>query len=199
VLHDVSITADGSMPDPLGTQCGFNAGGKSRVTVGRIRLQDLLRQGLCSNDQATTVVDDVTAIDVGDHALYVFTEGSLTVRRALVDGAADGVVAFLRTTLDVSDLTVANMHGNVRYVPTTMLGYPRGRGIYNNAMASVKVERFSVTGCADAGLDLSSRDSVSLTEGAVTGNQIGARITFDPKDLLQKLGVSGNELNFAAE
>jgi hypothetical protein len=173
--------------------------GKARVSGARIHLQDLLRQGLCANDEANIDVTDVTAIDVGDHALYVFRNASLKVQRALVDGAADGVVAFLTTTLDVSDLTVRNMHGDVRYVPTTMLGYPRGRGIYNNAMASVKVERFFVTGCEDAGLDLGSRDSAALSDGAVTGNQIGARITFDPKHLLQNLLVSGNNLNFAAE
>jgi hypothetical protein len=123
----------------------------------------------------------------------------LRVERALVDGAADGVVAFLRTQLEVSDLTVRRMHGQVRYVPLTMIGYPRGRGIYNNAMARLVVERFEVTGCEDAGLDLSGRDAVTMSDGLVTGNQIGARTTFEPQHLLRRVRVSENRQNFAAE
>jgi hypothetical protein len=91
------------------------------------------------------------------------------------------------------------MHGEVRYVPETMLGYPRGRGIYNNAMARVRIERFHVAECEDAGLDLSARDSVSLADGVVTDNQIGARLTFEPVHLLKRVRVSGNRLDFAGE
>lgn len=198
-LEDVTIERDGSSPDPLGVQCGFDVHGKSRVTATRVHLERLFRQGLCVNGEGSAQVSDVTALDVGDHGLYVFQDGALMVQRALVDGAADGVVAFLSTTLVVEDLTVRGMHGIARYVPPTMLGYPRGRGIYNNALASVRVERFQVSGCADAGLDLGSRDSAALLDGWVTDNQIGARITFEPKRLLERLQVSGNRLNFAAE
>jgi hypothetical protein len=198
-LEDVTIERDGPTPDPTGTRCGLNIAGKSIVTADRVHLERLLRQGLCVNDDGTATVRDVTALDVGDHGLYVFQDGSLTVERALLDGAAEGVVAFLRTELSVRDLTVRGMHGRVRYVPATMLGYPRGRGLYNNAMARVTVESFEISGCADAGLDLGSRDSVTLRDGLVTDNQIGARITFEPKHLLQRLSIRENRLNFASE
>ncbi len=198
-LEDVTIEQDGDSPDPFGVECGFNVLGTSQVTARRVHLEQLLRQGLCANERASVTVEDVSAVEVGDHGLYVFSDASLTVRRALVDGAADGVVAFLRTHLDVEDLTVLRMHGKARYVPPTMLGYPRGRGIYNNAMATVRVSRFSVSSCNDAGLDLGSRDSAALDNGMVTNNQLGARITFEPKRLLERLRVSGNQQNFAAE
>jgi hypothetical protein len=198
-IDDVRIERDGATPSSLGTQCGFNVFGKAHVTTNRVHLEALHRQGICSYAESDVIVRDLTAIEVGDHAVYVFDDGTMSVTRANLRGAADGAVAFLRTSLTMEDVMISGMHGDVRYVPTTMLGYPRGRGLYNNAMSRLNVERFTVSGCEDAGMDLGSDESALLRNGVVTGNQIGARLTFEPKILLRLVQVSDNRLNFASE
>jgi hypothetical protein len=198
-IDDVRIERDGATPSSLGTACGFNMFGKARVTTNRVHLETLHRQGICSYAESDVTVSDLTAIDVGDHAVYVFDDGTMSVTRAHLRGAADGAVAFLRTSLTMQDVMISGMHGDVRYVPTTMLGYPRGRGLYNNAMSRLNVERFTVSGCEDAGVDLGSDESALLRNGVVTGNQIGARLTFEPKILLRLVQVSDNRLDFASE
>jgi hypothetical protein len=197
-IEDVTIERDGATPDPFGLQCAFDVRRDGQVTARRIHLERILRQGACAYDSSRVVLEDLTALDVGDHGIYVFQEASMQVSRALIDGAAEGAVAFLTTQMTLSDLTVRNMHGNVRYVPPEMLGFPKGRGLYNNAMAQVSVFGFEVSGCADAGVDLSGKTSVTITNGLITDNQIGARLTFDPEDLLQLVSVRGNRDNFVS-
>lgn len=196
VLSDVHLERDGDSPDPFGFECGLAVSGRSDVAVSRLRSERLNRKGACVR-QGVLRVADYTALDVADQAFYLIDEGIATLERATLDGAADGLVAFERTQLEASDITIRNMHGEVTHVPETMLGFPRGRGIYNNAMARVRVERFLVTDCEDAGLDISGRDSIHLFDGRVTRNLIGARLTFDPRDLLLGSTVSGNEIDFS--
>lgn len=195
-LQDVQLEQDGDAPDLLGFECGLSVSGQSDVTVTRLRSERLRRKGACVR-QGMLRATDYIALDVADHAFYLIDQGRATLERATLDGAADGLVAFERTDLTASDITIRNMHGQVTHVPETMLGFPRGRGIFNNAMARIQVERFVVTDCEDAGLDVSGRDSVRFFDGLVTRNLIGARLTFEPKHLLLGLMMSGNEIDFS--
>jgi hypothetical protein len=191
-IADLTVEVDGPTPDETGTECGLDLAGASDILVARARLQRLYRQGLCVVQSATAEISDYTAVDVGDHGLYVHQEGTATADRVRIDGAADAVVAFLETELTITDLTVQNAHGNVRYVPLNMLGRPRGRGVFNNAMSRIVIERFDIRGSADTGLDLGSRDSVRLADGLVTDCVIGARIPIGGLSLLTGVVITGN-------
>jgi hypothetical protein len=163
-LRDISMARVG-LTARIGKGIFFNDD-PQRAVVERVLITDVREVGILAQDGADVSIADLDVSRAGAPALFL-ASATATVARMRARETAGGIVAYLESVVGATDVTLEDMRAGDTRFP--------GHG-FESGGDDLVVSRFSVDGCAAAGVFSLGADRTRSSSGRVRGCVFGASV-----------------------
>lgn len=149
-------------------QCVLLVSGSSQLTGHRLAVHEAARDVICSEIAATVSLEDVRVESIAAYPVRIL----------------DGELSIERGAFSTSRNAVYNRKGHLTLGDTEVRSVMTGSCVELDIANSVRLSRFRLSGCPNAGISGNVTGEVRVSGGIIEGSPIGVDVEGDPKPFI---------------